>query len=626
VNFNCRTLALALFAAVVICVPALGQTDLLKGQDERIEIGFGLYSRNQSGNQDTVREYDGRKFDLWGIESLNSYGYDGDSQYWLDARNLIGGDEDISFDLGVRNELSLSVKTSSMLHRLVRIPGDDPYLSPLGLTGGAVLDFTPGNSLEINRRVNDFGVRLTPNAGKTVYRANWWQESEAGLMQFNYRGSSPSRLESVDFGIDRNSDQGTLGVDLRLGDNTAVNYSIESHRHSDAGLPVIPGERPGEVVIPSIKTTSNLIKARSRLSDQLYFTGVHIDRNRTNQTASIVDDRKVELKSTNASLTFLASPALTLFGRYKDYKLENRMGPVLGDPGDPADNVALDRRERSIELESDYTGIRKALIRVGYEHRKTERELAGGFPADPDLDEMMSSPTTADIWRTSFRYHPTWKLNLSGKLEDWNISDPAFKSSPGDRKKTNLNATYTASDRLVVYADYNRLHDGRRDPAGLDNLSTDTMVGAWYSISGKLTLDVLSSSGRIDATTFWEQSPHALDPISSEDVPYKARNKQFSVGLNYAMAPKTSAYWRFLNSDSNGSTDVTGLVPGSPSLPDGWTPIEVEETRWTIGFTRDLTAKDRLLVEYSLADWRDRIDSANDGKFNLWRLAWSTDF
>jgi hypothetical protein len=325
----------------------------------------------------------------------------------------------------------------------------------------------------------------------------------------------------------------------------------------------------------------------------------------------------------------VASGSLTLAGRFRDYKLDNHMSPVLDDPTDPASeviNVALDRRERSLELESDYTGIRNALIRVGYERRTTERALAGGFPDDPDLDEAMNSATTSNIWRTSFRYHPSWKLTFSGKLEDWNIGSPAYKGSPGGRRRANFNATYLLSDRLVLYADQNRLHDTRQELRGLDNRFTDTMIGAWYGINGKLTLDVLCSKGNVDATTLWELAPHSLDPISEEDVPYKARNKQFSVGLNYAMGPKGSVYWRFLNSNSSGRTDIVSLVPGSPALPQGWNPVKVEEDRWTIGFTRDLTAKERVLVEYSLADWKDRIDSGNDGTFNLWRLAWSTGF
>jgi len=85
-------------------------------------------------------------------------------------------------------------------------------------------------------------------------------------------------------------------------------------------------------------------------------------------------------------------------------------------------------------------------------------------------------------------------------------------------------------------------------------------------------------------------------------------------------------YWRFLRSDSSGKSLVTALVPGSPTLPDGWAPLEVGENRWTIGFTRDLTAQNRVLLEYSLADWEDDIDANNDGRFNLWRVAWSTDF
>lgn len=630
-NLVCRMITSALIVLLIGAIPALGQTDIVKGRDGLFHVDFGLYSDRSSGNQDWVREYDGRMFDLWGIDLLSSYGYTGDYQYWFQARSLLPGDEDLSLGLGVRDELGLSVKTTSMLHRLARIPGNDPYLSPLGLTGGAFTDMTPGNPLSLRWRVDQLGLRLTPGAGAVTLRANWWRESDTGATQFNYRGSSPSRMESVDFGADRSTEQGTLGADFRLGRSTSLSYSYEDNSFSDGGRPVmsavdIDDPRPWLVTIPSIKTTSNVIKARSRLSNRLYFSGAHIDRSRANQTAAIVDSAAVKTRATNASLTFLASGDLTLFGRYRDYRLDNRVSPLLGDVGDPADNVALERRERSLQFESDYSGIQKALVRIGYEHRKTERNLPDGFPDDPDLAAAMESATTSDILRASFNYHPGWRLSLSGKMEDWNISKPSFKGSPGGRRKTGLNATYLSSEKLVFYADYGRLHDTRDDPSGLDNKSTDATIGAWYGLSDKLNLDVLYADSKVNATTLWELSPHALDPISSEDVPYRVRNKQYSVGLNLRFAPKTSLYWRFLRSDSSGKSLVTALVPGSPTLPDGWAPLEVGENRWTIGFTRDLTAQNRVLLEYSLADWEDDIDANNDGRFNLWRVAWSTDF
>lgn len=619
------------------CVPAAGQ-DILKAEDRVTYIDSSLYADDQSGNQDTVREYDGREFDLWGIDSLNSYGYGGDFQYWLDARNLLLGDEDVTLDLGVRNELTLNIKSSSLLHRLVRIPGVDPYLAQFGLSsitpgppvvlvGSAFLDLTPDGRLAVKRHLNDFSVKLTPGGStRTAYRAAWWQESEGGREQFNYRGGSPSRLESVDFGIDRTIERGTLGLDVRLGSYAAANYSFERNQFSDSGMPLINEDRPALVVTPNIKTSSNLFRARSRLSDRLYFAGVHINRRRTNETATMVENRNVELNSTNAALTYLASDALTLSGRFRTYQLDNHISPILGDPGDPADNIALNRKERSFQLEGNFTGLKKALVRVGYEHRKAERELPDGFPANPDLAATMEAKTTSNIWRTSLSYHPTWRLSFTGKLDRWNVDNPQFKGSPGDRNRMHLNSTYLINDNVALYADYSKFHDARRDASGLDNKSTDAVLGAWYGITDKITVDALYARAKIDATTLWEQAPHALDPVSTKDVPYRARNNQFSVGVNYAVTPKTAAYLRFLDSDSRGTTDVTGLVPGDPDLTDGWAPIQVEESRWTLGFTRDLTAKDRLFLEYSLADWTDRIDPANDGKFSLWRIAWSTGF
>lgn len=639
-KLNCCTIMAAVIAVTVAaCMPAFGQMDLVKGENGQTDTLFGIYSGSESGNQSTTREFDGRDYRLWGVELLKSYGYSGDYQYWLDARDLLLKDNDILFNLAVRNELSLNVSSSGLTHRLDRTPGLDPYLSPFGMstvtpgasppgtttrTGNSFVDLTPDNTLHIRRRVNDFGVRLTPGSNKVALVIDWWQESENGLSQVNYRSQlKGSRLESMDYSVNRKTEQTTLGTDLKIGSGTVINYKVMSNQFSDSGSPLISGDRPDNMIAPNVNTSSTVIKARSRLSHRLYFTGAMVNRKRSNQTATLLDGTGIDTSSTNASLNYTASDNLSLTGSYRSYVLDNHVDPVI--EGSGVTNVGLNHRERSLKLDAGYTGIPKAVVGVGYENRTTERTLNDNFSADPALEEVLAPKTDAKISYLKFNYTPTWKLNFTGRFENWNIDDPAFTASPADRTKAYLSSTYTPSVNLAFYADYNHQHDGRKDAEGLDNKITNATIGAWYSLSAKVSLDTFYATGSMDSLALWQLDDNA-GGLLLEDVPYKSRNKQWSVGLNYAPTQKTKLYGRYLNSDSDGETTILTLIPGDPALPSGWAPVNVVEKIYTIGYAYEVSAKNRMLVDYSVSDWNDKIDLDNNGRYSIWRLAWSTTY
>ncbi len=632
-------MATLLAVTIVICIPAFGQADLATGENGQTDARFGIYSSAGSGNQSTVREFDGRNFNLWGIESLKSYGYSGDTQYWLNARDLILKDSDILFNLAVRNELSLNLSASGLTHRLNRTPQVDPYLAPFGMStltlgldppstatrsGNSFVDLTPDNTLGITRRVYDFDTRLTPGSNKVALVLGWWREAEQGLSQVNYRSQlAGSRLESSDYSIDRKTDQTTLGTDLRIGNDTVVNYKVMDNKFSDTGSSLIAGDRPSNIMTPDIHTSSTVIKARSRLSNRLYFTGAHITRKRTNQTATLADGASIGVSSTNAALNYNVSDSLSLTGSYRDYELDNDVNPVFDGPD--ITNVGLNHSERSLRFDAGYTGIPKALIGAGYEHRTTERTLNSNFPSDPALELILAPKTDAKISYLKFNYNPTWKVNLSGRMENWNIDDPAFTASPSDRTKVNLSGTYTPSGNMAFYADYNHQHDGRANAAGLDNKITNTTIGAWYSLNSKLSLDTFYATGKMDSLSLWQLDDNA-GGLLLEDVPYKSRNKQWSAGLNYAPTQKTKFYGRYMNTDSDGETTILTLIPGDPALPSGWAPANVVEKIWTIGYAFEVSTKNKVLVDYSISDWNDKIDVDNNGRYHVWRFALSTTY
>ncbi len=81
------SITVAIAVGLAFQVAALAQENLLNGEDAHTEFRFGLFTDNADGNQDWAREYDGRRFDVWSLERLGSYGYNGPYQYWMEARD-----------------------------------------------------------------------------------------------------------------------------------------------------------------------------------------------------------------------------------------------------------------------------------------------------------------------------------------------------------------------------------------------------------------------------------------------------------------------------------------------------------------------------------------------------------
>lgn len=705
-----------LIAMVLISSALAAQTDLTSGEQEQGYIRLGVYTREATGTESWVREFDGRDFGRYGIEELNTYGFSGPTQYWLDARDLIIGDEDLNFSMASGNLLGISMGTSKLTHRLFRVPSINPFIAgeytrlalaaPIpGDTGDALIDLSPGINFRLNRRVNDLALDLTPRGSQgNRYIVSWWQELEGGTRQVVFRARAaavdPDTLLPVianrkkaeaALPIDRSTTQAALGTDLRLGKLSVLNYRYSSTEFSDSQQGPV---RSLSNVFPlntetrfSSTTNSNVFRGRSKLTDHLYFTGTYGHKNRRNDTAAVpvATDRvgnargrtsydnagdplnsRVTVQSTNLALTFLATDALSVTGRWRRYDLDNEVPPVLRLSGDPPvaatepDNMSLSREVTSTEVNASYTGIPKAYLKLGFENRDTDRRTA---PTHPTHEEEFEHPftndhTEANIVRLGARYYPTQGLSLQANFEDWNISDPGYAGTPTDRRKLNVNATYMVKANFALYGDYAQVKDENDevrvasiptivtapDPPltaeeeeaylqerenaagqGYKNDVKTTVLGAWYGLSPKLTLDTYWSKSSVDsgATLIFGNEPAFLPHLAPDFTPFTADNDQWSFGANYAISPRWRLNGRFATSTSAGKT-LIDVLPGG--LGPTWTPVDVDSNRWTLGFAYDISAKDRLLLDFSVLDWKDNIDSSQDGRFNVWRLAWSSSF
>lgn len=664
--------------AVVLCVPALGE-DLRSAEGSVTEQIPAIYQSDEEGNMDWVREYDGRKFNhFFGTDLFNNYGYAGPLQWSVLTRDLTLGNEDVDLDYFYKNVYGFSFLTSALTHRLPRTPAINPYLAGTTAAGGDdFLDLSPGEKFFIDRRVNDFLFRTTPTESRNVRLvASLWQEIENGQEQFLFRAreAQPGVIANRQRGgvalpVNRDTNEGAFGGDFAVGSNSVLNYRFVSTDFDDERNFAQPGTDLDFLPLNSLTkvssdTRSHVFKGRSKLSDKLHFTGVYINKNRRNTSATLAAP-EVDIDSTNLALTYFATDSLSVTGRYRRLDMDNLVASL-------GDNQALSKNVRSAEVSAAYIGIPRLYLQLGYERRDTDRSVNPIHPPHEEFEHPLTALSTdANIVRARLRYYPTLRFSVSGSFENYNADDSGYNGTANDNRRTSLNATYLITDNFAVYGDYSKWHEKNDDirvaigdiptlreipeegmtpeqmaeyqeirqsaaGQGYDSDNTVATIGAWYAVSSKLVLDVNYSKVEQDTSNLWilgitpghQQGdtfiwdiPHLFPNV----VAFKSDNTQWSIGATYALAPRWRIFGRFFNSSADGQSilDPSFYPEG---IPSSWTPFDIDEKRYTIGFAHELNSRDTLQVDFSLSDWDDNIDPSQDGKFQLWRFAWGRKF
>lgn len=655
-----------IIAALIVaaCVPGLCADSLTTGSDAKADFSLGGYLTNSSGNQDQVRQYDGRTFHAPNIETFDSYGYHDALQYWFLGRDLGVGNSDALIALSSRNHYGLRFGYSQLTHRRLGIPAIDPFVSTtVATTGNNVLDLSPNDRYFIDRAVTDLSFGAAPwNNQVARFVLGFWEEHESGTQQllFRARQAFPGVIAnrqrgSVGNPIDRTLRESILGTDIRIGSSSAFNYRFYSDKFGEnngrpqgAQFNFLP---LNAFTIPGSSTESHVFKARTSIGNRLYITGAQSNRNRKSTRVS-AGNPTVNLNSTNIGATFLATDDLNFTARYRRFSQQPGTIAVFNAAGDPT-NATLARKVKGLEFETTYAGVPRTFFRAGYERRNTDRDATPAHAAHEEFEHpIISSSTDSNIMRLGARYYPFSGLSVAASYEDWTFDSPGYTGSPSDRKKINANVNYMLRDNMAFFANYSMLDDKnnlypvvvssiptpatdaatqeiREDAAGQGSRNTFKTIdlGAWYALNSKLTLDLNYARITTDASALWiigtdfRFVPH----LAPEQTPFFARDNQWSLGATYAITPKSRFYGRFLISDVSGKTTIDPTI-----MPQGlgpvWRPVDAKENRWTAGFAHDINKRDTVLADFSISRWTDEIDAAASGWFSLVRFAWSRQY
>ena len=638
--------------AAVWCGPAFAAVDLLHGSAQQSEMQIGFYHPTGSGNMDDVREFDGRTLNLSSLEYLSSLGYSGPWQYHVLGRYLFAHDVDAAVGLNYRNSFGLSYVTSTLTHRLEAIRGGNIALvgAPVKDSEGAYtvpnpgVDDSPNQEFSIVRRVNDVSLRLTPDSNQALRLvASSWLQSKDGTRQQLGRWTAPggvNRKHVIAVPVHNETSQGTVGGDLRLGRAAVVNYRYSDTKFGEGSTGITSIALLKDLTRLDSDTKTSTVKTRAAVSNRLFFTGVYTNRKRANTRASFVESHPaaVSINSTNAALTYLATDSLTLTARYRTTNQTSNIVPFIAD-GEITNN-ALSTKLKSSLFEATYSGIPRAFLKLGYERRDVARSTQ--MTADSFAEPETSSK--ADIVTGSFRCYPTTSLSLSANACITKTDAAGYAGTANNRKQLNANATYMLRDNLALYGDVSSLYEsnnlirpgaipdtGESRKAfagqGYHNEMTTGTFGTWYSLNSKLVLDANYSRIKTNVANLWILGFDVATESNTMPnmVSYDTQNNQWSTGLTYSMSSKLSFYGRYIlsKSDGRGLLDTTKYPLG---VGPTWLPVDLRQHTYVLGFSHDLSANDRLMLDFSVSEYVDFLNSANTGMYNIWRVAWSRTF
>ncbi len=681
-KYNITIVASAL--VLLLSNAVFAEVNLLTATDSRKEVTVGTYDPVSSGNQTRIREWDGRDFTALGIESFSTYGYNLGTQYWFDARDLTLGDESIYFGVASRNTLTFRGGTNMLTHRLIRTPVINPWIAlqraglttpaavTIGTSWDSLLDLSPNAQFSTEDRFTNLDLNWNVDANQRFgLVTGWWQESQHGQQQLLFRareakaGVIANRTRgSVAWPIDRETNEGTIGGDVAIGSNSVVNLRWTDIKFGDNRPDIAPRSRLDFLPLNATtrvksETQSRIIKARTNITDNLQFTGVQINRERTSNgyipagysAAGTFMSRITNLDSTNLSLNYRATDSLSFTGRWRQFDNDDNVPQILSASSTVTSNLQSSRNIHSLDIESIYTGVNRTYLRFGYENRQSDRTNNNFDPGETEVAlPFTSASTDTNIWRAALRYHPIMPLNISGNYETSHSDTSEFTGSPNNRTKTNLNATYMICDNAAIYGDFSKLDENNSeireagvipdtavDTAGQDarelaagqglkNAFTTTSIGTWLAVNDRLTLDVNYGAVETSSSTLWIVGFESAFPphLPAQVVPYNANDTQWSAGANYLLSKKVKLNAGFLHSTSNGSSLVdpkkfAGLGPE-------WTPFKVKQDRWTVGVRYGISSNDSLDLDYSYGKWTDEVDAAQTGQFQLYRLAWKRSY
>ncbi len=608
-------------------------------------IEFGRF--DEDDNQNYVREYDGRNYDV-PSPTIEITRFTDKDDLHLAVTDLARGDQEVSLRFG-NNHYDVQLKQSALTHRLGRY--NDP------IDGEGVISF-PGNAAEVTDRASGkddyhldrttFDLRLAarhPKLSQVKWLANAWQETESGSQQFLFleRCANCHKIQVTE-PIDRKTTITQLGfqVDLR---SSAIRY-LRENREFDNRAPESFNNFPGVSImfrglaplfgVAGTSSDINDLRAASQLGEKVSAGALW----RTNERDDRLGGGQLEARSAGGGLSWSAAPDLkvgiSFIGRSLDVsRIE--------------DGVSRDRDSTRVDLR--YTGWQSSSVSVGYAKEKVSR--------DPIGEELVPLESDANIWRATLisRLTPKTRLQLNYRATDTDISDffevaspPAHFPSrliglPNDGKAFSGVVSHNFTDRTLLSAMYSKYDNSYE--VKVANLDIARSSDQETKTSGLQLVHNPGRRARVSASYYHQEGDARTDttyggedfiltpPTVPADVVFPPIEGEAAFDYDAKIGLLDASFWatsrlrlfgRFAQTKSEGQQtdyEIGDYLDQDPDL-DGvaliFHPFDIDIVDRWIGVGYVLNPRTELVLSHQRRSWDNDSDPTQDGSYSVWRL------
>jgi hypothetical protein len=619
------------------------------------------YELDETGNQSSVREYDGRNFDLVDISEFMLSGLNDQTLYSVLFSHPIAGDAQAEVLIDQSYWLSFEAMFNSLSHRFAddrnalvlngtptfenRVPWapGDP-LPPLGTD---VLEVLGPDGAMMTRDETTIGAGFTPAwLGGLRLAGSFWREREQGDQILSFRDeASPSadrRKVVLQAPLDRQTTEEEVGFDGG-GGTLAYAYRHGRREFSNAPPPDLSaayGMPANSMLTPSNHTDVDEADARLQVGSDAWLTAGWVDRKRTNE----FDNGHYKLRTMNANFATRLGRDLHLTARWRDSSQDlNSIGPDSGD-------TVTSRDLTTASVDAHYYGISRTVLRASWLRRDVDR--TGDKVGEPGL---FAPSSTTNTWTAGFTHRPTRGMSLRVDYRHDNTDDPAFNIIATDEepprpappppqtllpyagalakvsKVWKANLTYAPTGTYSLYADYRDQKDDR-DEVNYHSADKEWSVGGWAALSDRWSAHAEASRIEGDNGINWVVIGRTTDPLATPDDPtddvpqdlpwpppenvvYDYHSHIYSAGLTFEASPRLRLFSNWYRTTADGT-----LAPKdwdaftAPDVINSVSPLDLTIAKYSVGVAWNLDPLTSIIAEAGRECWTDDIDATQSGK------------
>lgn len=589
-------LALLVVSVLGLAILPAAQADMEDLQKQKVDrltslsVGYTGYSVQDRPNR--AAEY--RSFDSSPTFGIGIFQDRPSFQLKLDGHYLGENEHQFTADLNVRGKVNLLLRSDRFVHNLDHIPyangfsGAPPLRSADGLPaegsrpdssfgserGGQLIFYTdadPGEDYRLRLDVNEARLKVKAPDYPAHFNLSYWRYEKQGEQQLRFidhgavGNCTSCHMQSRTRAIDRVTDEIKASVDAHVGYIDLALEGLYRQFREREPVPVdffrglgglaagqYPHDETPDSTLKEVSLKLSTAPSGSLVGAMSFTLGQRENRSDLRLDGPV--EAETDFRKMTADLTYTPSAKWTYSLRYRwldmDHDNSDLLTTYAGTATDLTVREAIDIERTWYEAVANYQPWRSLTFKGELRTEEVERNFRAS--------QIWNVPEKELITRAKLGFQSRLLERSALKLSGWaayvHSDDPAYGSSPEERRELFLSATYLPRDRWGLSASLT-VTDEKSDEWGIDQTSRSgelfgydldrkqeqqrVALGSWFTPMNRVTFDINYGYLRsaITQDLLFGTAP-SLDPtrnmtIEDDDVEYKQSVHTLTAGISW---------------------------------------------------------------------------------------------